>query len=145
MCPKGAWYKKKEDCVLHISWKNLPPPLQVKAKKRKDPRRVGCREAETRVRGASWKPASSEAACVLGAWAAPFQWDASLFQCGQRIGCPTGPEARGQSIPGSLPKQELLRTRARQDVVVPLSCCCWPLRPACPPLTTGLNCKKRIR
>lgn len=101
--PYRAWYRKEEDCALCISWENLPPPLHVKAKKRRDPRRVGCREAETRVQGASWKPASSAAPCALGSWAAPFQWDASLVQCGQRLCCPTRPEAR--AFPGANPSR----------------------------------------
>lgn len=35
--PRSAWYRKKEECVLHVSWKNVQQPLQVKAKKRKIP------------------------------------------------------------------------------------------------------------
>lgn len=47
----SAWYKKKEECVFHVSWKNVQQLPQIKAK-RKDSRCAECRNqsaAETKV------------------------------------------------------------------------------------------------
>lgn len=67
--PRSAWYRKKEECVLHVSWKNVQQPLQVKAKKRKIPGVWNAGGAETKVQNRSL-PASSKAHWLLGAWAA---------------------------------------------------------------------------